>query len=201
MTIENLSAFKAQLIKYYEDGLYEIETNEIIEKARSYLSVRLSKPAISVVCDVDDSAINLYPYWKRQDFAGTELTITNSFFLENEPANKKVLEFYKYCVENKVNFIFLTSRPESLNIHDCNVDIRSKTIRLLNSAGYTNFKDLIMKQQNDERSDLEFKQSAIAELQKTNYIAVNVGDQWSDWQNSAEYQCELINKIYDTRYY
>lgn len=190
---KNLTYCKNDIIQYVESGEYYSDCEEKIMMALEILNQKLKEPKVSVVLDIDDTAIELYNYWKLKDFAGTPETITESFFLEHEPNSTSIYNFYQYCIENKVNVFFLTGREEQY---------RPWTKKLLLNAGYKDYYSLLMKPDNDKRTDQQFKADTIKSLQNQGYtIAVNIGDQQTDIQNTADYQCLIPNPMYDVTAY
>jgi predicted secreted acid phosphatase len=189
----NLTFCKDDIINYVESGEYYSECNTRITIAKDELNKKLKESKVSVTIDIDDTAIELYGYWKLKDFAGTDETITQSFFLENEPALQPVFDFYTYCITNNVNVFFLTGRRE---------EYRSWTKKLLNKAGYIDYYSLLMKPTNDNRNDAQFKTDTIKSLQNQGYvIAVNIDDQESEMNNTADYQCPIPNPMYNVAAY
>jgi predicted secreted acid phosphatase len=209
MPIKNLSYDKKDIETYVlqttpEFGNYYMEWQTEIDKAITVLSKRLKEAKISVVIDIDDTAIDLASYWMDSeiDYAGTTKTINDSYLLTNMPANKLVYKFYKYCVTNKVTIFFLTGRREYKVIDGIEQNLRITTTSLLSNAGYIEYDSLLMKQKDDARKDDQFKADTIKILQNSGYIiAVNVGDQETDKKNTADYQCFQQSPFYDITAY
>lgn len=193
MAVENLTYCKNKVIEYVDNGLYYAECQYKINEAQSILSKRIGVPNLTVVLDIDDTAISFYDYWKKVDFGGTNATVTASFYLEYEPELPPVKAFYDYCIKNNVNIIFLTGRREKY---------RTPTLQLLKNAGYVTFMGLDMKPDNSQLNDAEFKAEMILKYQKQGLIiAVIVGDQNTDGENTADYKCIIPNKFYDVTAY
>lgn len=209
MPVKNLSYDKKDIEKYVlqstpEFGNYYTEWQIEIDKAKVVLAQRLQEPQISAVFDVDDTAIDLASYWMDSeiDYAGTTKTINDSYLLTNMPANSVIYAFYKYCIDNNVTIFFLTGRRESKIIDGVDTNLRIPTTSLLINAGYNYYAQLIMKPSDSTQKDAEFKAEAIKKLQNEGYvIAINVGDQLTDTQNTSDYQCFQQSPFYDVTAY
>jgi predicted secreted acid phosphatase len=193
MMIENLSFCKDDVIQYVDDGTYYSECAAAIDAAQTILTKRIGVLNLTVVLDIDDTAIELYGYWKSKDFAGTNETITESFIRENEPALPGVKSFYDFCINNNVNVIFLTGRSDKY---------RNTTTQLIKNAGYVSYLALDMKPESLKMKDAEFKTMMVDKYQAQGLvIATFVDDQKADMNNTADYKCLIPNKWYDVSAY
>jgi hypothetical protein len=193
MTLKNLSFCKNDVIDYVDSGAYDADIQGAIDDFKSKIDLMLGTTNLTVCFDIDDTAIRLEAYWRSKDYAGTNETITESQMRENEPANKIILDFYNYCISKGILCIFLTGRREKYLAY---------TEELLANALYSNYHLLDMKPTDSNLDDATFKAQQIDKYTAQGLIVGGVvGDQVSDFQNSAIYKCEIPNYWYDVTAY
>jgi predicted secreted acid phosphatase len=192
----NLTALKAELIRYQESGDYERGLDAVAREASRWIEARAARKGagerLAVVFDVDETVLSNWENMMRDDFgyvserwhAWVERTAATAI----EP----VRETYLTARRTGVAVIFLTGRKEK---------DRAATERNLVKAGLGNFEALIVRPSSGERvSAVEFKTAVRKRLVDDGWtIVANVGDQESDLAGGyAEKTFKLPNPFYIT---
>ncbi len=189
-TIPNLSSVKEEIISYYESGGYSKETEDVIDNAiNKFKSIKAGDSA-AVVFDIDDTALSYYELDKKNSFGYVPKLWDKWVDDKTVPAIPQVKKFYDFLIARGFRIIFLSGRK------DYNY---AGTIRNLDSAGYTNFDTLIVRNKDEYDLDaLNFKSSKREKLTAKGYkIVGTVGDQWSDLRGPDHgIQVKIPNYIY-----
>jgi acid phosphatase len=181
---------KKELMEYYNSGTYNDEINRVIENAKTYLKNKGKIEKQAVVFDIDETVLSNFKFMKenRFEFDLSQWEVwANAHKAMAIPAS---LKFYNWVKNNGYTIFFVTGRSEAA---------RAGTIRNLKDAGFSGWKELIM------RNDAEMKLSM--ERYKTNvrkniirfgyHIVANIGDQDSDLSGGyADASFKLPNPFY-----
>lgn len=193
---KNLTLIKQELILYHDSGNYEYDISNAINKARDYLEKRITenkvnnaKKKLAVVLDVDDTAITLYSFLKKNNFGGKDMFLA-AFKRVDLPAIPEILSLYNLAKQKGLVVFFITGRKEYF---------RNTTVQELKNAGYKNWNGLYM------RNDVDFLKPAAVyktavrkKITESGYdIVLSVGDQYSDLAGGyADYLVKLPNPFY-----
>ena len=172
-TIPNLSSVRNEIEFYYESGGYSKETEKVVDNAiDKFMSVEADDSTV-VVFDIDDTALSYYKLSKRIQFGYVPELWDKWIDTATVPAIPQVKKLYDFLVARGFRIIFLSGRK------DYNYP---GTIRNLDSAGYTKFDTLIVKNKDEYNlSALKYKSIKREKLTAKGYeIIGTVGDQWSD---------------------
>ncbi|KAK4365613.1 hypothetical protein RND71_013493 [Anisodus tanguticus] len=165
-------------VSYYMLGKqYRLECEAVANAAIEYAKSIKVGPHDVWIFDIDETALSNLPYFSRPDvdFGACPYneTLANEWDSAGKaPAIPAVLEVYKTVVSLGINPVFLSGSSQ-----------KYRAVRKANliEAGYTSWILLILKEDNDTRSAVEFKTSWIKSLITSEYrIVGNIGDQWSD---------------------
>lgn len=191
--LQNLSAAKEQVQKYYEGGQFDEELDKIIADAKMKFSKVEVKQNSAVIFDVDETALNNYSLAKQMDF-GYVYDLNKKWNEElKAPAIKETQELYFYLLNKGFKIIFLTAR----NSNEYEV-----TYKNLIQEGYTGLDTLITQSKEDQKlKSQEFKSKVRTELTATGYeIVGTVGDQWTDLSGPySGIQIKLPNYLYEIK--
>jgi acid phosphatase len=188
--IPALFSVKQEIISYYESGGYGKETTEVVDDAINKFKSIKPDDSTAVVFDIDDTVLSYYELDKGTSFGYVPELWDKWIDNETVPAIPQVKKLYDFLVSSGFRIIFLSGRK------DYNY---SGTIRNLNSAGYTKFDTLIVRNKNEyELSSLDFKSVKREKLNARGYkIVGTVGDQWSDLNGPYHgIQVKIPNYIY-----
>ncbi len=189
----NLRTAKDLVKDYYESGKYDEEMNEIIKDAEEKFSKVVVKNNSAVIFDVDDTALSNYEISKKLDY-GYDFNIIQEWVLNAKlPAIKQTKGLYVFLKSKNVKLIFLTGRTS---------EEYDATYRNLIEQGYTGFDTLIVR--NDEQKKTEaqtFKSDVREALTKSGYkIIGTIGDQWTDLNGAySGIQIKLPNYLYEIK--
>jgi len=189
-TIPHLSSVKLEIISYYESGGFDKETAGVVKDAIEKFKSLKADDSAAVVFDIDDTALSYYELDKEISFGYVPELWDKWIDDEIVPAIPQVKKLYDFLINRGFRIIFLSGRK------DYNY---AGTIRNLDSAGYTKFDTLIVRNKNEYDLDaLNFKSSKREKLTTRGYnIVGTVGDQWSDLRGPDHgIQIKIPNYIY-----
>jgi predicted secreted acid phosphatase len=174
----NLSDEKKTLRVYHDSGEYDREVASVVEQAKAYLDKRLvgtspeQRAKMAIVYDIDETALSNYQDIVGNDFGGPLPYVIVRQKLSAIPI-KPTLALYQYAQSKGIAQFFITGRRE---------DLRPYTIKNLQKAGYSNWKDLHLEALGSHyKSAADFKAPRREELEKQGYdILFSIGDQCSD---------------------
>ena len=184
-----------KLINYYENGFFQYQCSHICRKAMNVLAFYIYKSNInniSIVIDIDDTAINNYHFFKNYGFKNT-IDVWNLLTSQtNLGPILPIFDLYKFCLSHGVKVFFISAR---LNVYE------QTTRELLKKSGYSIYENLylIPKEIMDYRNmDINFKVNVRKEIIRNGYnIIMNAGDQLSDFSGgSSGHIVRLPNYIY-----
>ncbi len=189
-SIPTLFSVRQEIISYYESGGYDKETAEVVNDAiEKFKSIKADDSA-AVVFDIDDTALSYYKLSKKIQFGYVPKLWDKWVDNETVPAIPQVKKLYDFLIAHGFRIIFLSGRK------DYNY---AGTIRNLDSAGYTKFDTLIVKNKDEyDLSALIFKSDTREKLTARGYdIVGTIGDQWSDLKGPDHgIQVKIPNYIY-----
>ena len=169
----NLSIAKEEIIRYHETGKYDEETAEAVDNAIDEFKNIIAGDNNAVIFDIDETALSSYEYRKKYDF-GYVPELWDKWVSEAKaPAIKHVKRLYDFLISKGFKIIFLTGRKDYMY---------ESTYKNLQSAGYTKFDTLIIRERDEYKmTALKYKSHKRAELAEKGYnIVGDVGDQLSD---------------------
>jgi predicted secreted acid phosphatase len=194
---KNLTFVKQELILYHDSGNYEYDVSSVINKARDYLEKRIAenevnnaKKKLAVVLDVDDTAITLYSFLKKNDFGDTQNMFLAAFKKVDLPAIPETLSLYNFAKQKGLAVFFITGRKEYF---------RTTTVQELKNAGYKDWNGLYLRSNIDFLKPAAVYKTAIRKkITERGYdIVLSVGDQYSDLVGGyADYLVKLPNPFY-----
>jgi predicted secreted acid phosphatase len=192
----NLSASKAELVRYHDSGAYERALSDVAVKASEWIKTRAARRApgerLAVVFDVDETLLSNWESMKQLDFGYVPERWESWVERAGAKAIAPVGETYRAARLAGVAVIFLTGRDE----HQA-----SATERNLRQEGFGDFDRLIVRTADHARtSAVEFKTAVRRALVTEGWtIIANVGDQKSDLIGGyAERTFKLPNPFYLT---
>lgn len=192
LDIPNLGRVKADIRAYVSDGRYQDEAAEVARGARQYLERNLPrfenrKPAI--VLDIDETSVSNYPLFERLDFGYIPAEWDRWVSQGEAKALPATFELYQFARSKGVAVFFLSARDESE---------REQTVQNLSKAGYTEYQELILKNESSPHVSADYKAEQRRRLTEQGWsIVVNLGDQLSDLQGGyAEGAFKLPNPMY-----
>ena len=199
----------APLVQYHDSGHYESDLETVGGKAEAYLDRRVPKirskakqrcraqgidpcpkPKLALVLDIDETSLSNYSALAATSFKGATAALTTSLFAATSPAIEPTLQLFDDARSQKVSVFFITGRPD-LQV------IRDRTEENLTSAGYSGWKELVLKP-SDAPGTRDYKSAARAAIEDDGYrIVLNVGDQDSDLKGGyADKAYKLPNPFY-----
>lgn len=188
----NIGAVKIQVRQYVTQGSYQSELVQVAGAARRYLELNLpryqgQKPAL--VLDIDETSVSNWEQISRSDFGYVEDEWEAWMAKASAPALPATMELYRYARSKGVAVFFITAREEQE---------RAVTERLLQQAGYTDYQELVLKQNGDQSSSAIYKSGARRRITEKGYsIVVNMGDQETDLEGGyADGAFKLPNPMY-----
>ncbi|MBM4266130.1 MAG: acid phosphatase [Deltaproteobacteria bacterium] len=194
--LPNLAVVKQRIVQYNESGLWKKQLDQVSKRAQKALDTAVPEPISptkggpALVLDIDDTALSTFAIQLQQEF-GFVPEYWDQWVREAiAPPNVGVLALYRHAVERGVAVFFVTGRRERL---------RDATERQLRSAGYDQWRGLVLKPNGYAKpSVVPYKSAARREIEKRGYrIVVNVGDQWSDLEGGlSEATFKLPNPMY-----
>jgi acid phosphatase len=197
--ILNLDALKAELKQYHDCtctcGCYARDLDAQADRAIAFLRQRAAhrrpQEKLALVLDIDETTLSNYKEMVNADFAFDKAAFDAWTDTAQAPVIPGTLRLYNEAQRLGVSAFFLTGRSESQ---------RAATERNLNSQGFRNWQQLILRPAAQEHATaLAFKSAARAAIAAQGYaIILNVGDQWSDLkgQPEAEFSVKYPNPYY-----
>ena len=192
----NLSASKAELVRYHESGAYERALSAVAVKASDWIKTRAARRAPgerqAVVLDIDETVLSNWESMKQLDFGYVPERWEAWVESAGAKAIAPVRETYRTARAAGIAVIFLTGRDERQ---------ASATERNLRQEGFGDFERLIVRTADHAHtSAVEFKTAARRALVTEGWtIIANVGDQKSDLIGGyAERTFKLPNPFYLT---
>lgn len=177
---ENLHTAKQAVILYHDSGEYDVDQEEVAQRAISYLASRVSEnlkltepKKLAVVFDIDETSLSNYKILLSLDFAYHSHVLLSELKEADDPAIKPTLKLYQFAKDKDLAIFFITGRPEKLRI---------ATEANLVSSGYTDWNKVFLKPDDyDRKSVIPYKSGTRKSITDEGYtIVVNIGDQWSD---------------------
>jgi predicted secreted acid phosphatase len=194
----NLSALKAEIVRYRNSGDYERAIGAMAAEASRWIEARATdrKPGerLAVVFDIDETALSNWENMEQMDF-GYVPELWHAWVESAEgKAIGPVRETYRVARQAGVAVIFLTGRKER---------DRAATEKNLRQEGLGDFERLIVRtagESGDRKTAVEFKTAVRKALTEEGWtIIANVGDQQSDlFGGYAERTFKLPNPFYFT---
>lgn len=163
---------------------------EVVDDAINKFKSIKPDDSTTVVFDIDDTVLSYYELDKETSFGYVPELWDKWIDNATVPAIPQVKKLYDFLINGGFRIIFLSGRK------DYNY---AGTIRNLNSAGYTKFDTLIVRNKNEyELTSLAFKSVKREKLNARGYkIVGTVGDQWSDLKGPHHgIQVKIPNYIY-----
>jgi hypothetical protein len=159
-----------------------------VKGSRLYRRVRVctalsGTPAI--VLDIDETSLSNYAGMTAGDFTSSSAAVDVA--RGTGTAIGPTHSLFRYARRHKVAVFFITGRPEAL---------RAVTERNLRAAGYSGWKDLVLKSTTEGVK--QYKSGERAAIERKGYdIVVNAGDQESDLDGGhADNAFKLPNPFY-----
>jgi acid phosphatase len=169
----NLDSAKKEVQKYYEEGRYDKEITEVVNKAINELESLKPTPNATAVFDIDETVLSNYDHIKSIGY-GFYVTAWNDWMLSAKAkAIPQTKTLYDKIVEKGIKVVFITGR--GYKFYDA-------TYKNLTAVGFSRIDTLITRSEKENHiSALEFKTQKRKELVQKGYnIVINVGDQMSD---------------------
>jgi predicted secreted acid phosphatase len=198
----NLSARKAEMVRYYESGDYARGLAAVTGEASRWIEIRAGKRAVGerllVIFDVDETVLSNWANMTRDDFSYISDRWHAWVDKAEAAAIEPVRETYRAARRVGVDVIFLTGRKER---------DRDGTERNLRAQGMGDYAMLIVRSENDPAALVErgasaavFKTAVRKRLTEEGWtIIANIGDQESDLAGGyAEKTFKLPNPFYLT---
>ncbi|XP_073027960.1 acid phosphatase 1-like [Primulina eburnea] len=183
--------------KYMTSTQYKVDSQTTIDESTVYLatSCGLKKDGKDAwIFDIDDTLLSTVPYYKKNGFGGNKLNSTSLQEWKNRgkaPVLDYSLRLFNDLKGLGVKIFLVSSRNECL---------RSATIDNLVDVGYHGWTNLILRDSDDERKDVQqFKADARKQLTNKGYRIWGIlGDQWSSIEGlpSAKRTFKLPNPLY-----
>lgn len=171
----NLTEAKKAITDYYDSGCFDLEIDEVIDKAIEYFKnfdiSNINNP--TVIFDIDDSVLSTYPHQKETKF-GYIQDIFHKWVLQGDaPMIHGTKRLFDFLLSHGYKVIFLTGRFKSE---------REATVRNLAQHGFAGFEKLVTRNGDNRKTKASiYKPAERAKLAKEGYTIVgSVGDQWSD---------------------
>lgn len=184
--LTNLDTVKTELVQYHDSGKYAQQLALVDTQAKNYLIQRIDEnkyshqpKKLAVVLDIDETSLSNYPDMVKMNFGGADHSVMNAIAKGQDPAIQPTLELFKTAEKNHVAVFFITGRPENL---------RSPTVKNLDSAGYYTYNGLFMEPINYKNTSvIPFKSGTRKKIEAKGYdIVLSIGDQESDITGGAE---------------
>ena len=184
---------KKEFMEYYNSGTYSDEINRVLEQAKSYLEDREAVEKAAIVFDIDETVLSNFKFMEKYDF---EFDISQWEAWASKHKARAIpgsLAFYNWAKKQGYAIFFVTGRSEAA---------REGTIRNLKEAGFTGWKELIMRDDNDMKHPMaEYKTAVRKNIIRFGYhIVANIGDQDSDLTGGyADASFKLPNPFYEVK--
>lgn len=187
---ENLTTLKNQIECYYESCEYEKEVGCVVNKALKYFKTHKFPAGSVVVFDVDDTLLSDYCEIKKLYF-GFVPELNHEWVLHvNAHAVPHMKKLYDYLQAQGYAIVILSGRKENE---------RAATIKNLHERGFTGFKQMILREQDEEKlTALAFKSARRKKLVQAGARIVGcIGDQWSDLEGgNTGHRVKIPNYTY-----
>lgn len=181
---------------YMRSGQYENDVKETVMAAESYWSSVI--PNVdgfdAVLMEIDETALSNVPYYNSFQLRSqlhNESAWNHWIEQAKAPALTDTLKLYQKLQTSGLALIFLTRRHENQ---------RSSTVKNLLLAGYSGWKMLIMRPEDDLQTDVQtFKSKQRLYLESLGFrIQGAIGDQWSDISGPAvgNFTFKMPNPLY-----
>ncbi|XP_023538943.1 acid phosphatase 1-like [Cucurbita pepo subsp. pepo] len=180
---------------YVTSTQYKVDSERTIEECIVYLTKGCSLKGDGTdawIFDIDDTLISTVPYYKKAQYGGKKLNITDLEAWMSEakaPVLGHTLRFFNLLKAKGVDIILISARREAL---------RSATIENLVQKGYHGWSDLFFR--SDEEKDVEkYKSDVRRRLVKGGYCIWGIlGDQYSSLEGtpSGRRTFKLPNPMY-----
>jgi len=167
---QNIDLLKQRVRHYYQDGLYEKDIACIATEVTEYLLTQLpSTPKKAIVFDIDETLLSNYHSFAQNDFS-FNTSISRNF---HEKAIIPMRNLYNFAKSADFSIFLITGRREAM---------RQETRNNLYEAGYSGWKQLFLRPNNDPLSSVkQYKTDSRKEIEQQGYtIIANIGDQKSD---------------------
>lgn len=168
---------------YMRSGQYENDVKGTIRAADNYWSsvIPNADGFDAVVMDIDETALSNVPYYNSFQLRSqldNESAWNQWIEQAKAPALTHTLKLYQKLQTSGLALIFLTRRHENQ---------RSSTVKNLLLAGYSGWKMLIMRSEDELQMDIQtFKSKHRIYLESLGFrIKGAIGDQWSDISGPA----------------
>ena len=191
----NLSLQKQEIVRYVKSGAYDQDLATVAGQATTWIEQRVARRGpgerLAVVFDLDETLLLNWPQIRANDFGYVPKAWDEWVTESAAPAIGPVREVYQLAVQNKVEVIFITGRPEYQ---------RADTAENLRKIGCEGYAELICSPNGRESSAAAFKTAARERLSAEGRVIIaNLGDQWSDLMGGfAERTFKLPNPFYRT---
>lgn len=175
----NIDIAKHEAIQYYNSGSY---FNDIYKKAleaeQLILSTSTNPVNECVIFDLDETLISEYDFMLSNNFAWTDEIIDKSCSIINFPRIEEIHDLFGFCASRLYYVVILTSRRWKYF---------GSTYNLIVNAGYSNYKELILRPDNDTGTIQDFKKRQRQSIESRGYkILCNIGDQESDLKDDPK---------------
>jgi len=198
--VENFGVARFRLEDYAEcagsNGCYWADLDAQATRAEAALKAELAsrKPGerLALVLDIDETSLSSYCEMKREDY-GYLGAMWNAWVVSPEAslAIPGTLRLFRDARAAGVAVFFITGRPD---------EQRAATIANLQTAGYAGWAGLALRVGPEKSmATAAYKASERKKIVDAGYrLLMNVGDQWSDLDNSpqAEINVKLPNPFY-----
>jgi acid phosphatase len=199
-TPNNMQWTTQQLENYYQSGEYNTDVQTVIQLAEVQLNRAIDNnlgKKLAIILDIDETALSNYDQIAAHLNSIKDVgDIPSKQYLQtishpsNDPAIQATLGLYQNAIKHHVTVFFITGR------HDNERDYTEKNLR---NAGYTQWKQLIMRQPKEYDVSAEiYKTRARKQIVAQGYdIIENIGDQYSDLKGGyADTTFKLPNPFY-----
>jgi len=196
---DNLDFVKTDLTSYYTT-VHNSVVNQLSNQWISYFNSTFNLPSYSdaqrrnmtVVFDIDETSLSNFPYYLAWDYGWNQNEWDNWVASGNASAIPGTLTFYNYLLSWNVSATFITGR--SLYTVGTN-DTYNSTYSNLVRAGYTQFSQLILRNQNETTLSADvYKSNHRRQIAESGVQIIGcIGDQISDC--SLGYTGPLVMKI------
>ncbi|XP_023527993.1 acid phosphatase 1-like [Cucurbita pepo subsp. pepo] len=164
--------------KYVTSTQYKVDSERTIEECIVYLTKGCALKGDGTdawIFDIDDTLISTVPYYKKNQFGGKKLNLTDLeawMSKAKAPLLDHSLRLFNMLKARGVDIILISARRENL---------RSATIENLVQVGYHGWTNLILRSPEDEKKEVEqYKTDVRRRLVNGGYnIWGNVGNQYS----------------------
>ena len=191
----NLTAAKAAVVAYVDNGGYDRDLATVAAEARSWIEQRAARKGagerLAVVVDIDETVLSSYPQMKAQDF-GYVPEVWNAWVARGvAPAIAPMREVYLTARRLGVDVLFVTGRKDPRD--------RPGTEANLLRQGMSDYARLVLAPASDDfPTTAQRKAAQRAALAREGWMIIaSIGDQDSDLSGGhAERTFKLPNPFY-----